>query len=638
MAQKPTYKQLELKIKAYEKQIENAKDTDQSTREARRDYKRFLQFLPYPVLVRDANELITYLNPAFTKTFGWASKDLKGNNENLCIPDNLKNEINDKVKKLASHENILQLNTQRLTKDGKILDVVIRIGVDKDKDNNPGEMIIVLKDTTMELRNKRNRHTIIRISQALPQYPDLKKLLFYVNTEIKELLGTQGANVILLDKTQKKFYLVSAAHDDPDTRERIEKIKFSINELLAGQVVKTGKPMIVNNFSDGPHKYSSRDQKIGYKIENVILVPLRNKDNIIGILAADNKKTGGFDNTDLESLNTIATTVALSIENARVSRRLRKAYEELKSLNIAKDKMISHLSHELKTPVAILLSSFKILSKRLTHIDETTWLPTMERIERNLKRIIGIEDEVYDIVENKEVLHNKIFSLILEQCQDEFEALIAQEIGEKGVIAKVRQRIEDIFTTKNPIIQDILLSKFVAKRIESLKTDMLHRNINLIAHIKPTPSIKIPAEPLRKTIDGLIRNAVENTPDGGVIEIFVNQNGKKVQFIVKDHGIGLTKETQKRIFEGFFSTQKTMDYSSKRPFDFNAGGKGADLLRMKIFSEKYNFKISMASKRCRHIPDDMDICPGVVGECNKNTKPACGGETIVTCLFPLHKD
>ena len=638
MAQKLTYEQLELKIKAFENQIENAKDTDLSTRDARRDYKRFLQFLPYPVLVRDANELITYLNPAFTQTFGWTSKELKGKNENLCIPDSLKNEINDKVKELASHKNILQLNTQRLTKEGKILDVVIRIGVDKDKDNNPGEMIIVLKDTTMEIRNKRNRHAIIRISQALPQYPDLKKLLFYVNTEIKELLGTQGANVILLDKTQKKFYLVSAAHDDPDTRERIEKIKFSIDELLAGQVVKTGKPIIVNNFSDKPHKYSSRDQKIGYKIKNVILVPLRNQDKIIGILAADNKKSGDFDNTDLESLNTIATTVALSIENARVSRRLRKAYEELQGLNIAKDKMISHLSHELKTPVAILLSSFKILSKRLADMDTKTWQPTMERIERNLKRIIGIENEVYDIVENKEVFHNKIFSLILEQCQDEFEALIAEETGETAVIAKVRQKIEDIFSVKNPVIQDIILSEFVEKRIKAIKTDMSHRDIDLITHIKPTPAIKIPEEPLRKTIDGLIKNAVENTPDGGVIEIFVNKKGRKVQFIVKDHGIGLTKEAQKRIFQGFFSTQETMDYSSKRPFDFNAGGKGADLLRMKIFSEKYNFKISMTSKRCQRIPDDKDRCPGVLGECSKNIKPSCGGETIVTCLFPLHAD
>jgi len=58
-----------------------------------------------------------------------------------------------------------------------------------------------------------------------------------------------------------------------------------------------------------------------------------------------------------------------------------------------------------------------------------------------------------------------------------------------------------------------------------------------------------------------------------------------------------------------------MAYSSRRPFDFNAGGKGADLLRMKIFSERYNFKINMTSSRCQLIPEDSDICPGRISRC-----------------------
>jgi len=262
-------------------------------------------------------------------------------------------------------------------------------------------MILVSRDVTMEKRFNRNREAMTRISQMLPQYPDLRKLLFFINTEIKTLLETESANTILLDEAQKEFYFLSAAHDDPATRERIDNTRFSVDELLSGQVVKTGKPIIVNDLSEGQDQYKSRDRKIGYKIRNVLLVPLRTKDRIIGILAADNKKTGDFDNTDLETMNTISATVALSIENARVTRELRKAYEEVKGLNSAKDKMISHLSHELKTPVAILLSSFKILSKKMSEIPEETWKPTMERIRRNLDRIIGIENEVYDIVEKK---------------------------------------------------------------------------------------------------------------------------------------------------------------------------------------------------------------------------------------------
>jgi PAS domain S-box-containing protein len=635
MVQKPTYKDQELRIKDLERQYLKTKETRQDTEDAARNHKRFLKFLPYPVLVRDAKRRVTYLNPAFTKTFGWKLKELKGKEARQYVPDSLRDELSNRIKALPRHKSVLQLTTQRLTKEGKILDVMLRAGVDRDQNDNPAGMIIVLRDVTMEKRIQRNRGAMSRISQVLPQYPDLRKLLLYVNTEIKELLGTQSANAILLDETQKEFYFLSAAHDDPNTRARIEKARFSVDELLSGQVLKTGKPIMVNNFSHDQNQYKSRDRKIGYKVKNVLLVPLRNKDRIIGILAADNKKTGDFDDTDLETLNNIAATVALSIENARVSRELRKAYEELKSLNNAKNKMISHLSHELKTPVAILLSSFKILSKKLTNLPEKAWRPTMERIKRNLDRIIGIEGEVHDIVENKQIFHRTIFSLILEQCEDEFETLIAEETGEKGVIAKVRQRIETIFSPHDPVVQTVFLNQFVEKRIKAIAPDMTHRNIVLITRLKPSSPIQIPAEPLRKTVDGLIRNAIENTPDGGKIEIRVHQKGKGVEFIVKDHGIGLTKEAHKRIFEGFFSTQETMNYSSKRPFDFNAGGKGADLLRMKIFSEKYNFKISMTSNRCRRIPENKDTCPGSIQACEKLAGPGCDGYTIVTCFFPF---
>lgn len=630
----PTYDELILRIKDLEKLTQRTKEAFQITRTARRNYKRFLRFLPYPVMVRDSAGLVTYLNPSFTATFGWTLKELKGKKGDQYVPKSLSDELKNRIKLLPIKKNTLQFYTQRLTKDGKVLDVLLRVGIERSKTSNPGGMIIVIRDVTMEKRFNRNREAMTRISQMLPQYPDLRKLLFFINTEIKTLLETESANTILLDEAQKEFYFLSAAHDDPATRERIDNTRFSVDELLSGQVVKTGKPIIVNDLSKNQDRYESRDRKIGYKVKNVLLVPLRTKDRIIGILAADNKKTGDFDDTDLETMNTISATVALSIENARVTRKLRKAYEEVKGLNSAKDKMISHLSHELKTPVAILLSSFKILSKKMSEIPEETWKPTMDRIKRNLDRIIGIENEVYDIVEEKEVFHHQLFSLILEQCRDEFESLIAEETGEQGVVTKIGRKIDEIFNTPDLVFEDIFLSQFVEKRIESVKPHIAHRNIHLITRLKSSSPIRIPAEPLRKTVDGLIRNAVENTPDGGKIEVLVHQKGKGMQFIVKDHGIGLTEEAQKRIFEGFFSTRDIMNYSSKRPYDFHAGGKGADLLRMKIFSERFNFKISMTSTRCQRIPDNADACPGSIEDCRKRPGPECNGTTIVTCFFP----
>jgi signal transduction histidine kinase len=125
----------------------------------------------------------------------------------------------------------------------------------------------------------------------------------------------------------------------------------------------------------------------------------------------------------------------------------------------------------------------------------------------------------------------------------------------------------------------------------------------------------MPEEVMQKIIDGLIKNAIENTPDEGKIEILIQRKANGTELVVHDFGVGITEENQIRIFEGFFATQETMAYSSKRPFDFNAGGKGVNLLRMKIFSERYHFDIHLNSSRCRYIPKESDVCPGIISKC-----------------------
>jgi signal transduction histidine kinase len=111
--------------------------------------------------------------------------------------------------------------------------------------------------------------------------------------------------------------------------------------------------------------------------------------------------------------------------------------------------------------------------------------------------------------------------------------------------------------------------------------------------------------------------------------------------VVRDYGVGIEDEAKRRIFEGFFTTQETLAYSSRKPFDFNAGGKGADLLRMKIFSERYGFEIRMESNRCRYLPNPSDICPGCITKCSAiPSAEECrnSGGTSFTVYFPQAED
>ena len=483
----------------------------------------------------------------------------------------------------------------------------------------------------------RTNAALLRISRALPKYPDLDTLLDFVSGEVKQLIETEGALVILADEEMKELSFIGASYDDTNTQRRVKEMKFPINRLVAGEVVKTGKPIIVADATGDSELHRERDKILGYHTRNLLLVPLRSKDRIIGVLCAINKKTGNFDQKQVELLSMVAGTVALSIENARYSEELKTAIKEVTSMNRAKDKVINHLSHELKTPVSVLSGSMNILAKKMETLPDDKWKITMARIRRNLDRIVEIQNQVEDIIRGRHSMIHNLLSVILSQCADELEALLAEEFGEGPYLNMIRKRIDEFFGPKEMDPQEVFLDRFVGERLEDLKALFSHREVNIITHIEPVPAICIPLDPLKKVVEGLIKNAMENTPDEGKIEISVRSVDSGAELTVHDYGVGIVEDAQKRIFEGFFTTQDTMDYSSKRVFDFNAGGKGADLLRMKIFSERYGFTIDMKSTRCRFIPTEKDICPGRIsgcGFCSANEDCHQSGGTVFRLFFP----
>jgi light-regulated signal transduction histidine kinase (bacteriophytochrome) len=189
------------------------------------------------------------------------------------------------------------------------------------------------------------------------------------------------------------------------------------------------------------------------------------------------------------------------------------------------------------------------------------------------------------------------------------------------VVEQVRTRIHEIFGHAQDPPQDIDLAPFVVHTIDGLRSHFSHRSLSLSVDAVSIGCIHMPGVPLRKVVTGLVKNAVENTPDEGRIEVKVNRADDALQLSIRDTGVGIVAEHQKRIFEGFFPTQETIAYSTKRPYEFNAGGRGADLLRTKIFSERFNFKVRMTSRRCRYIPEPNQACPGRISQCRFCAKP-----------------
>jgi signal transduction histidine kinase len=469
--------------------------------------------------------------------------------------------------------------------------------------------------------------TMSRASSSLPGDMQIEhdRRLFHLKTLYdvsRELLGVVEIKAIL-----KSFLLMTLGNfgvvegilliRDPHSRETSQLVTMGIQENDNSALQEGAADFLENGSPINGILPEEERQRLKFLPPAIVCVMRFSVDaDCCGILGLGQKIVEEpYRSEDMDLLETLINSLIVSLKNARSTEALKDAYEELGVLNRAKDKLIHHLSHELQTPVAVLKASLGLLRKNLASLPQAKWQRSIERAERHLQRLADMQTEVVDILKNPVTQNYQTISGLIDQCTDELEVLIAEQIGDTEVIVRVRQGIEEIFGPREAVAEDIALDEFVRQIAKQIEPHFSHRNLELSIDTDTTALVRIPSEPLEKLVIGLIKNAIENTPDEGKIELKVKKRDETVVFSVHDFGVGVVEEHRKRIFEGFFPTHETDEYATKKPYDFNAGGKGADLLRLKIFSERFHFKLDVSSSRCRYIPLSTDICPGKISRC-----------------------
>lgn len=258
-----------------------------------------------------------------------------------------------------------------------------------------------------------------------------------------------------------------------------------------------------------------------------------------------------------------------------------------KSLERVRRKAVDHLSHELKTPLAILRASIEQLGKKELTREQSA--KNLDRVRRNLGRLTAIQKAVEEILTPVEVNPSPIDAV--------------------------------------PFFHEVL---------DELRQKMTHRSVTLTQRVQPIQTLLLDPNLLRIVVETLVKNAVENSPDEAEVTVSFERQPDGLLLQVQDHGVGIPVSELDFIFEGFHHTQDTNDYSSKQPFDFNAGGKGLELLRLKVLAEEGVFDISFESRQCKYISSNKEHCPGRISECPHVQGPlGCeeSGGTIFSVRF-----
>jgi signal transduction histidine kinase len=284
-----------------------------------------------------------------------------------------------------------------------------------------------------------------------------------------------------------------------------------------------------------------------------LCVPLVGDANrVLGAVTIEREASDALEEGRLQSLIVLQSILALALEQASARERLLEANAELEALYAAKNKVIDHLSHELKTPLAVLEASAALLGRAAVRRDDDRAAAVIARMERATARLLELQQEAQDIA----------------------EADIASEAS-----------------------AEIALASWVPEVLASIAALHRHRTVEVEAAIGAVRTIVVPEPPLRKALIGMVRNAIEATADGGRVRVSAEPRpGGGVVLEVAGSGRGFDDATRRQIFHGFVHAGDTDDYASRKPYDQGAGGKGLDLLRTKRFAEAVGIAIEVESE------------------------------------------
>ena len=135
--------------------LTNRKKYEDALRNSEEQLKSFLNANPNPVVVYNSQGHPLFLNPAFTKVFGWTMEELEGKKIPFVPPDQTLI-TTEKIQQLFQTHKTISFNTRRLTKNGDIRDVLISASEIKGAEKEAAGMVVNLVDITevKELESK----------------------------------------------------------------------------------------------------------------------------------------------------------------------------------------------------------------------------------------------------------------------------------------------------------------------------------------------------------------------------------------------------------------------------------------------------------------------------------------------------
>jgi signal transduction histidine kinase len=351
---------------------------------------------------------------------------------------------------------------------------------------------------------------IVKVSQILNSTLSVEPLLRIIIQSATELTHTEACSIMLLDKRTGELRFT---HSIGEGSEGLRDVTVPLDNSIAGWIVRKRKPLLIRDAKTDPRWHSQIDKTIDFDTRSILGVPLKVKDEVIGVMELLNKvDEQGFVQDDIQIASTLAAQAAIAIENARLLDELQRAYDDLAELDQLKSNFVSIASHELRTPLSVILGYASFLREEVSG-------EAGEQIDIVLQSAMRLRSIIDDMVNLRHVdtgqaqLERDIFSMA---------ELISDVAGEFDQLAKAKQQI--------------------------LRVDL------------PEDLLKIDADwqKIYLVLANLLSNAIKFTLPQGRVQVSAQRKGEEIWICVMDTGIGIPERDYNRIFDRFYQVEPSL--------------------------------------------------------------------------------
>ena len=193
-------------------------------------------------------------------------------------------------------------------------------------------------DESIELQRLR---ALAETTELVNSSLEIDQVLSEVMDTVISLTGAERGYIVLRDeKTGEMEYRIARNLD----RESLEEGSFIVSRTIVDEVARTGEPVVTTNAQSDP-RFSAQESVLIYALRSILCVPLIVRDEVTGVVYADNRiKDGLFGEKELSLLVGLSGQAAIAIENARLYRRVKMALAEVTEVKELMDNVFDSIA------------------------------------------------------------------------------------------------------------------------------------------------------------------------------------------------------------------------------------------------------------------------------------------------------